>query len=141
MRNPIQNRRRFVQWLLALPVAGVAIPNNKRRQKNTKQPMLVHHVFFWLKEPGNQSHRQQLITGLRTLASIPQVKQLLVGTAAGTESRSVVDHSYDVSELMYFNNLQDQATYQQHPTHQDFVQQYSHLWQKVVVYDTMMEKA
>jgi hypothetical protein len=99
---------------------------------------LVHHVFFWLKEPGNAAHRNQLMEGLNQLAAIPQVKQLLVGTAAPTEQRTVVDGSFDVSELMFFNTVEDQAAYQQHPLHLAFVAQYSHLWQKVVVYDMLV---
>jgi hypothetical protein len=36
---------------------------------------------------------------------------------------------------MYFEDLAGQATYQDHPIHQDFIKNYSHLWSKVVVYD------
>jgi hypothetical protein len=47
----------------------------------------------------------------------------------------VVDNSWQVSELMYFRSLEDQAAYQEHPIHKAFVQQYSALWKKVQVYD------
>lgn len=96
---------------------------------------IIHHVFFWLKEPDNEEARLQLQQGLRTLSAIPQVKQLLVGTPASTEKREVVDNSWQVSELMYFQSLEDQAAYQEHPIHKAFVEKYGHLWQKVVVYD------
>jgi hypothetical protein len=33
--------------------------------------------------------------------------------------------------------IEGQKTYQDHPIHQDFVKKYSHLWQKVVVYDAI----
>lgn len=97
--------------------------------------MIVHHVFFWLKEPDNADHVAQLKKGLQTLTAIPQVKQLLIGEPASTEKRPVVDNSYQVSELMYFNSLEDQSAYQEHPIHHAFVQQCSHLWSKVLVYD------
>lgn len=102
--------------------------------------MIIHHVFFWLKEPDNVAHSAQLRQGLHTLAAIPQVKQLLVGGPASTEKRPVVDSSYQVSELMYFNSLEDQAVYQEHPIHQAFVQQCSHLWSKVLVYDMAVDQ-
>lgn len=81
------------------------------------------------------AHAELLKQGLQTLAAIPQVKQLLIGDPASTEKREVVDNSWQVSELMYFQSLNDQAAYQVHPIHKAFVEQYSHLWAKVVVYD------
>lgn len=98
--------------------------------------MIVHHVFFWLKKP---SDAPKLLEGLKTLRAIPQVNQLLIGQPASTEKREVVDNSYHVSELMYFDTLAAQKEYQDHPIHQKFITDYSGLWDKVVVYDTKME--
>ena len=102
-----------------------------------QRPPVVHHVFFWLKNPASTEDRDQLVTGLKTLAGIPLIKEIYVGILAPTEKRDVVDASWQVSELMFFNDLTSQASYQQHPIHLDFVKNYSHLWEKVVVYDTM----
>jgi hypothetical protein len=104
---------------------------------DTQRPPIVHHVFFWLKNPSSTEDRDQLVAGLKTLAGIPLIKELYVGILASTEKRDVVDASWQVSELMFFPDLQSQATYQQHQIHQDFVKNYSHLWEKVVVYDAM----
>jgi hypothetical protein len=101
------------------------------------RPPIVHHVFFWLKNPASVEDRDQLVVGLKTLAGIPLIKELYVGILANTEKRDVVDASWQVSELMFFNDLQSQASYQQNPIHLDFVKNYSHLWEKVVVFDTM----
>lgn len=98
---------------------------------------LIHHVFFWLNNPDLVEDRDALITGVRALAEIPQVKGLHVGVAATTEARDVVDGSYSVSEIMFFDSLEDQATYQTHPLHQKFIEENSHRWSKVVVYDTV----
>jgi Stress responsive A/B Barrel Domain len=102
-----------------------------------QRPPIVHHVFFWLKNPSSTDDRDQLVAGLKTLAGIPLIKELYVGILANTEKRDVVDASWQVSELMFFNDLHSQASYQQHSIHLDFVKNYSHLWEKVVVYDTM----
>ncbi len=99
---------------------------------------MVHHVFFWLKNPVSTADRDTLVEGLKTLAAIPEVQQLQIGLPAGTEQREVVDASWQVSELMYFNSLSDQAAYQTHPAHLAFVKNYSHLWSKVVVYDMQL---
>lgn len=102
-----------------------------------ERPPIVHHVFFWLKNPSSVEDRNALVAGLKTLAGIPLIKELYVGVLADTEKRDVVDASWQVSELMFFNDLSGQANYQQHPLHLEFVKNCSHLWAKVVVYDAM----
>ena len=126
-----QNRRKFIATAAVLAVAPAVLGQIDL----TKKEAMIHHVFFWLKNPGSQADRQQLIEGLQTLAAIKEVKKLLIGTPAATEQRGVVDNSYDVSELMYFDKLEDQTAYQIHPIHKAFVEKCSHLWEKVVVYD------
>lgn len=98
---------------------------------------LVHHVLFSLKNAGSAEDREQLIAGVRTLADIEVVRGLHIGVPAPTEKRDVVDDSYDVSELLFFDSVADQKIYQDHPVHQAFVASCSHLWRKVVVYDTL----
>ena len=97
---------------------------------------ITHHVFFWLKDPSSTKDRDRLIEGLRTLAGIETVRQILIGLPASTEVRSVVETSYSVSELLFFDDLSGQKVYQDHPVHKKFVEDCSHLWEKVVVYDT-----
>lgn len=102
-----------------------------------KRPPVVHHVFFWLKNPGSVEDRDKLVEGLKTLAGIPLIRELYVGVVADTEKRDVVDASWQVSELMFFEDLAGQKNYQDHALHQAFIKNYSHLWAKVIVYDTM----
>lgn len=98
---------------------------------------VVHTVYFWLKNPDSVADRDALIAGLKTLKQVPQVKSLHVGVPANTEKRDVVDNSFSVFELMFFDDLAGQSTYQQHPIHLAFVQNCSHLWDKVVVHDSL----
>jgi hypothetical protein len=98
---------------------------------------LVHHVFFWLKDPNSKADIDKLVEGVKTLRNIPSVKMLHVGVVADTEQRGVVDASWQVSELMFFTDLAGQAAYQEHPIHQEFIKNCSHLWAKVVVYDSI----
>jgi Stress responsive A/B Barrel Domain len=104
---------------------------------STPNKQLQHHVFFWLTNPDREADRQELIKGLRTLAAIPSIRQLHIGVLASTEQREVVDTSWDVSELMFFDDEAGQKIYQDHPIHQAFVKNYSHLWKKVIVYDSL----
>jgi hypothetical protein len=98
---------------------------------------LIHHVFFWLKNAGSKADRDQLIAGLNALRAVEVIQQLHIGVPASTEKRDVVDNSYDVSELMVFKNVADQKAYQDHPLHLKFIKDCSHLWEKVVVYDSI----
>ena len=105
--------------------------------KNSEdRPQIIHQVFFWLKNPASTSDRARLVAGLKTLADIPAIKELFVGVPAATEQRDVVDSSWQVSEIMFFENLGAQAGYQEHPLHLAFVKNCGYLWDKVVVYDT-----
>ncbi|ATY34143.1 Dabb family protein [Sphingomonas psychrotolerans] len=96
---------------------------------------IVHHVFFWLKNPGSTADRDALIAGVRGLGKVEVVRRLEVGVPASTEQRDVVDSSFHVSEMLVFDNVADQKTYQDHPVHKDFIAKCEHLWGKVVVYD------
>ena len=128
-------RRKFIGAMAltagALGLAGAAAG------AGTKLPPIVHHVFFWLKNPASVEDRDKLVEGLKTLAGIPLIRELHVGVLAATEKRDVVDASWQVSELMFFDDVTGQGAYQQHPLHLAFVKNYSHLWEKVVVYDAM----
>lgn len=101
------------------------------------QRYLRHHVFFWLKDPQSQADRDRLIAGLEGLRAVEVVRSLHIGVPADTEQRDVVDASFDVSELMFFDNRDDQLAYQEHPLHRQFVAEHEALWRKVVVYDTI----
>ena len=99
--------------------------------------MLTHHVFFWLKNPSSTADRDKLIEGLKTLKKIESIRQIHIGVPADTEKRDVVDNSYSVSELMFFDDAAGQKVYQDHPIHKKFVEDCSMLWEKVIVYDTL----
>lgn len=129
-------RRKFIAssvTLAAGAAASVAAPVTPVKSKTP----LVHHVFFWLKNPGSTADRDKIIEGLKTLRKIEAIKELRIGVVASTEKRDVVDNSWAVSELMFFEDLAGQASYQDHPIHQKFIKDCSHLWDKVIVYDAM----
>ena len=128
------NRRKFIgtaTLLTAATAASAAMPFVTME----KRYPIVHHVFFWLKNPASKEDRDKLVAGVKTLKKIPTIKALHVGVVADTEKRDVVDHSWSVSELMFFDDLAGQGAYQSHPIHLEFIKNCSHLWEKVVVYD------
>ncbi len=128
------NRRDVVK---AAALGGAAMVPDAASATPAPKGKIVHHVFFWLKQPGSAADRDQLVAGLRALAKIPVIRSLQIGVPASTEQRDVVDASFDVSELMVFDNVADQKVYQDHPIHQDFIAKCGHLWRKVIVYDIL----
>lgn len=134
----MKNRRTFLKRLTAaalaagiLPVAGKATAGEVKLKD-----ALIHHVFFWLKEPKNENHKKQLVKALNDLLKVETIKMSHIGFPAGTESRDVVDHSYSISYMTIFDDQEGQDAYQVHPLHIKFVEENSHLWSKVVVYDS-----
>ncbi len=119
----------------ALITAGLAANALSAFSEPEKKGGIIHHVFFWLKNPDSKEDLAKLLAGLQTLRKIKVIRKLHIGIPASTEKRDVVDNSYHASELMFFDNLADQKIYQDDPIHQKFIADCSHLWGTVVVYD------
>ncbi len=131
----MQNRRTFMGSLMALGAIFSAFSLSKRRK--IKKEKLSHHVFFWLKNPASKEDLSKLIQGLNSLRKIETIRSLQIGIPASTEKRDVVDNSFSVSELMFFDDVEDQKIYQDHPLHKKFIEDCSPLWEKVIVYDAI----
>jgi hypothetical protein len=98
--------------------------------------MFIHHVYFWLNNPESAADLEQLKKGLQTLTVIETIGMYQIGVPAST-NRDVIDRSYSVSWMLMFDNLEDEEVYQHHLLHKKFVADCSHLWSKVIVYDSV----
>lgn len=130
----LTSRRQFIATS-ALVAAAAASPI--RAAAPASMPKLVHHVFFWLKNPDSKEDLAKLLAGIRTLGQIETVRAIHIGVPASTEKRDVVETSYSASELLLFDDVGGQNAYQTHPVHLKFVEHCSALWSKVVVYDSV----
>jgi hypothetical protein len=126
------SRRTFI-----VAAATLAATNAGASAAVNVYPKLVHHVFFWLKNPDAKEDLARLLEGLRTLANIETVRGAHFGVPASTEKRDVVDNSFSASEILFFDDLAGQKIYQDHPIHKKFIADCSHLWERVVVYDAL----
>ena len=135
----MKNRRSFIKKAAASVVLAGMVPMTQTASAGEVKitGALIHHVFFWLKEPKNEAHKKQLVKALTDLLKVETIRVSHIGFPAGTESRDVVDHSYSVSYMVIFDNQAGQDAYQVHPLHLKFVEENSHLWNKVVVYDSV----
>ena len=97
--------------------------------------MLVHPVFFWLKSDISKGDRDFFFQEVNALAEIESVKGFYCGKPASTPPREVVDTSYDYGLTVILSDMSGHDAYQDHPIHHRFIQNCSHLWDQVRIYD------
>ncbi len=68
---------------LGIGTALNALPLQTMEEKK----QLVHHVFFWLKNPDSIKDRDELVEGVKTLAKIETIRKIHVGVLASTEKK------------------------------------------------------
>ena len=124
---------------IAVLLVGYAAQAQNAPASHADGKQMIHHVYFTLKNPDSVEDKQLLKEGLQSLASIEEVKHLIIGEPAPTYDREVIASDWHVSEVIYFDSVADQDAYQVDPVHQLFVTNYSHLWSKVVVYDILID--
>ena len=98
--------------------------------------VFVHHVYFWLANPGSPEDKEALLAGLQKLSAVKTIQFFHIGEPA-TTSREVIDVSYSLSWLLFFKDKADQDSYQVDPDHLKFVEECKHLWKQVIVYDSV----
>jgi len=108
----------------------------EKTNMKTFDPTFVHTVFFWLHHPDNQTDRDQFVASLQKfLSKSAYAKTKFIGTAPKA-IRDVVDGSFTYSLVLSFDSAEAQAAYQKEQPHLDFIEEASHLWKKVIVYDS-----
>jgi hypothetical protein len=134
----MDNQRNFVKKATAFLAATglIAVSKSTHATEAPLKQIFVHHVFFWLKEPGNAEACQQFEKGLQSLIKVPLIQSCHIGKPVESP-REVVDDSFTYSYMAFFKNKEDQSIYQTHPIHLKFIENCQHLWQKVIVYDAM----
>jgi len=127
--------------LLLVILSALTYSTNAQDVETLNEPEIAmyHHVYFTLNNTDSESDRQELIKGLRTLESIEGVKNLIIGEPAPTIDREVIASDWQLSLIIYFDSVIDQDAYQIDPIHLQFVSNYNHLWNKVVVYDVLVD--
>ena len=100
-------------------------------------PGLAHVVFFWMKSTVTEDQKKTFEGGLEKLGTSPTIQKYQWGKPAPSD-REVVDDSFDYSWIVYFANREDEKAYQDEPIHHEFVEKYSDLWEKVIVYDSFL---
>ena len=112
------------------------LPMKAQTQPEKIDGDFIHMVFFWLKNPDNQSDRDAFKKALtKFIETNPQVVKSHIGQPAATD-RPVIDSSYTFSLVVTFPDLETQNAYQTDETHILFIEEAKELWDKVMVYDS-----
>ena len=107
---------------------------NEKHQVD-EEAKLYHLVFCWLKDEGNEVHRQKIISATQTFRDIPGVIQAEAGQVVASD-RDIVDDSFDIGILIVTKNQADLKKYLEHPIHQKAKKEVlSPLVERVLVYD------
>lgn len=96
--------------------------------------MLVHSVYFWLKDGVSQDERSFFRAQLESLKDVSSAQAVHVGTAAATQ-REVVDSSYDFALTLIFEDLSAHDKYQVDPAHKAFLENCSSMFDRILIYD------
>ena len=84
----------------------------------------------------NIADRDLLAEGLLKLSEVKTIQRFHIGKPADT-NRDVIERGYALSWFVEFKNASEQASYQTDPIHLKFIEDYSYLWSKVIVYDSV----
>ncbi len=100
--------------------------------------MVRHSVYFWLVDGLTNEQKQQFEGGLRALFDIDVVQRGNFGKPAATPERPVTNNDYDYALFLDFASVEDHDTYQAHPDHDVFVDNFKAWFATVKVFDCDM---
>ena len=124
---------------LAAAVAGVGmnlLPGTFSMADDPKQTMLIHNVYFTLKE-GTAENTQKLTDAcFKYLKDHPGVAFFAAGPLVQELERPVNVRDFHVGLLVVFKNKQAHDDYQVAKQHLQFIEENKPSWDKVRVFDS-----
>lgn len=132
-------RRGFIGKLSGL-VTLFAIPTFAEASVSAPKSIkgnFMHMVFFWLKKDDDQNKKAFLGELRKFIDNVDMIRSQHIGTPADTD-RPVIDNTYSFSLVLSFDSKKEHDLYQDHQLHKDFIANASHLWEKVLVYDSVL---
>jgi hypothetical protein len=143
----MKSRRKFIRaaslLVASAGVMGYHVAHSEKNvlslSKTKAKGMLQHNVYFWLKDGVSESEKKAFEKGIKDfVGAIKEVNKAEIGIPADTPARDVVDHSFGYSLFTWFTSMENHNIYQEHPAHKKFIEDFSTLWAKVQVYDSVL---
>jgi hypothetical protein len=105
---------------------------------NTKEPFLVHNVYFTLKDTSEAARKKLLDACRKYLTGHPGTIFFGCGTLAEELKRTVNDRDFHVGLHIIFENQSAHDAYQIAQRHLDFIAENRDNWQQVRVFDSLV---
>ncbi|HEX6985777.1 MAG TPA: Dabb family protein, partial [Planctomycetaceae bacterium] len=110
--------------------------SGRAAEERTDGPMLAHMVFFTLKDRTPQNRERLVAACKKHLTGHPGTVYFSAGSRAEEFDREVNDKDFDVALHLVFKDKAAHDAYQDHPRHQDFINENKDAWAKVRVFDS-----
>jgi hypothetical protein len=125
----------IMKFFITLPLLILLGCSQKNLSVQSDEFALQHIVLCWLKDPGNASHRKQIIELSKTFNDIPSVLEARAGQVIRSD-RDIVDDSFDVGIVVVVKDENALQEYLDDPIHQKGkTEVLLPLIDKVLVYD------
>ena len=133
----LSRRRTFLKKLGGM-AALLALPAGLKASKpKTMEGNFLHVVFFWLKDEEEKTKKAFMSELRKFIDNADMIKSQHIGTPADTD-RPVIDNTWSFSLILSFDSKREHDEYQEHQLHKDFIANASSLWDKVLVYDSIL---
>jgi hypothetical protein len=103
-------------------------------------PMLVHDVYFSLKDNSAESKKKLVDACKKYLTKHPGEVFFAAGTLADDLKREINDRDFDVSLHIVFKDRASHDKYQDAERHKQFIEENRDNWKKVRVFDSIATK-
>ena len=128
---------KYLKLLIILMILTATAPVKAQDQIVDFDKNFTHVVYFYLNNPDDPKDKTAFETSLKKfLNNSLYAKTKFIGIPAETP-RGVVDNSYTYSLILTFPSKEIQDKYQEEPAHLLFIEESAHLWNKVIVYDSV----
>ncbi len=129
----------FGGMLVALVLIGLCVWDRAQGAKS-KGPMLVHDVYFTLKDNSADAKQKLVDACKKYLTKHPGEVFFVAGPRAEELKREINDQDFDVSLHIVFKSKADHDKYQDAERHKEFIKENKDNWKKVRVFDSLAEK-
>jgi hypothetical protein len=121
---------------VAVGAAIVSIQPNTETAAEDDQKMLVHGVYFTLKDKSEAAKKEFIGLCEQYLTRHEGTAHFAVGARGEEFNREVNDQDFDIGLYVVFESKAAHDKYQDHPRHLEFIAKGREKWESVRVFDS-----
>src|SRR5436309_1409407 len=120
--------------LAALVLLALAVPAVPAADRPIKGPLIVHNVFFTLKDRSPETRDKLVAACKKYLTGHPGEVAFAAGTREESLDQPVNDRDFDVGLHIVFKDRAAHDKYQVSERHKQFIEENKDTWKKVRVF-------